>query len=69
MIVGSFTSMLRTTRLIENLSSSIAEDAKVDSVGAGDCEDETVKRSPLTSMNSNGATGYLIPALSKPLPY
>ena len=38
----------------------MAEDAEIDSIG-GDCEDETFKRSPLTSKNSNGATGYLTP--------
>ena len=53
--------MLRTTRSAENSSSSMAEDAEVGSVGGGDCEDETVERSPLTSKNSNGATGYLTP--------
>ena len=30
-------------------------------VGCVDCEDETVKRSPLISKNSNGAIGYLTP--------
>ena len=39
----------------------MAEDAEVGGVGGGDCEDETVERSPLTSKNSNGATGYLTP--------
>ena len=40
----------------------MAEDAEVDSIGGGgDREDETVERSPLTSKNSNGATGYLTP--------
>ena len=38
----------------------MAEDAEVGSTG-GDCEDETVERSPLTSKNSNGAMGYLTP--------
>ena len=50
--------MLKTTRLAKNSSLSIAEDAEVGSIG-GDYEDETVERSPLTSKNSNGATGYL----------
>ena len=59
-IAGPLTLMLRTTRSAENLSSSMAEDAEVGSIG-GDCEDETVKRLPLTSKNSNGATGYLTP--------
>ena len=39
----------------------MAEDAEVGSVGGGDREDETVKKSPLTSKNSNRATGYLTP--------
>ena len=39
----------------------MAEDAEVGSVGGGDCEDETVEKSPLTSKNSVGATGYLTP--------
>ena len=61
-IAGPLTSMLRTTRSAENSPSLMAEDAEVDSIGGGgDCEDETVKRSPLTSKNSNGATGYLSP--------
>ena len=37
----------------------MAEGAEVGSVGAGDHENETVKRSLLTSKNSNGATSYL----------
>ena len=54
--------MLRTTRSAENSPSLMAEDAEVDSIGGGgDREDETVERSPLTSKNSNGATGYLTP--------
>ena len=39
----------------------MAKGVKVGSVVGSDCEDETVKRSPLTSKNSNGATGYLTP--------
>ena len=39
----------------------MVKDAKFGSVSDGDCEDETVKRSPLTSKNSNRATGYLTP--------
>ena len=35
----------------------MAEDTEVGSIG-GDCGDETVKRSPPTSKNSNGATDY-----------
>ena len=38
----------------------MAEDAEAGSIGGGDCKDETVKRSPLTFKNLNGATGYLI---------
>ena len=37
----------------------MAEDAEVGSIGGGDCKDETVKRSPLTCKNLNGATDYL----------
>ena len=41
----------------------MAKDAKVGSIGCGgDCEDKTVKKSPLTSKNSNRATGYLTPS-------
>ena len=54
--------MLRTTRSAENSSSLITEDAEIGSIGGnGNCENETVKRSPLTFKNSNGATGYLTP--------
>ena len=60
-IVGPLTSMLRTTWLGKNSSSLIAEDAEVSSVSGGNCEDKTVKRSPLTSKNLNGAMDYLIP--------
>ena len=59
-IAGPLTSMLRTTRSAKNSSLLMAEDAEVGSIG-GDCKDETVERSPLTSKNSNGATGYLTP--------
>ena len=38
----------------------MAEDVEVGSIGS-DRKDETVKRSLLTSKNSNGATGYLTP--------
>ena len=39
---------------------SIAEDAKIDSIGGvGDCKDEMVERSLFRFKNSNGATGYL----------
>ena len=64
-IAGPLTSMLRTTRLAEHSSLSMPEDAEVGSVGGGDCEDETVERSPLTSKNSNGATGYLTPGAKR----
>ena len=37
----------------------MAEDGEVGSINDGDCEDETVGRSPLTSKNSNRATDYL----------
>ena len=41
---------------------STAEDVELDSIGGcGNCRDETVKRSPLTSKNLNGAIGYLTP--------
>ena len=53
--------MLKTNQSAENLSSSIAKDAEVGSVDGDDCEDEMVKKSPLTSKNSNKATGYLTP--------
>ena len=40
----------------------MAENAKISSIGdGGDCEDKTVKRSPLIFKNLNGATGYLTP--------
>ena len=39
----------------------MAENTEVDSVGGSDCKDETVERLPLTSKNSNRATGYLTP--------
>ena len=44
----------------------MAENAEVGSIdGASDCEDEMVKRSLLTSKNSNGATGYLTPSAKR----
>ena len=61
-IAGLLTLMLKTTRSAENLSLLMAEDTKVGSIGGGgDCDDETVERSSLTSKNSNRATGYLTP--------
>ena len=60
-IAGPLTSMLRTTRSSKNLSSSMGEDAEVGRVGGSDREDEKVERSPLTSKNLNGITGYLTP--------
>ena len=56
----ALTLMLRTTRSAENLLFLMAKDAEVGSIGGGDCEDGTVKKSPLTFKNSNKATGYLI---------
>ena len=58
-IARPVTLMLRTTRSAENSSLLMAKDTEVDSIGSGDCEDKTVERLPLTSKNSNGATGYL----------
>ena len=43
----------------------MAEDAEVGSIGGGDCEDETIEKSPLTSKNSNGATGFLTPGAKR----
>ena len=60
-IAGPLTSMLITTQSVKNSSLSIAEDVEVGSIGGGNHEDETVERSPLTSKNSNRATGYLTP--------
>ena len=37
----------------------MAENAEVGSVGGGNFEDETIKRSPVISKNLNRATGYL----------
>ena len=37
----------------------MTEDAEVDCIGVGDCENKTVKRSPLTSKNLNRAMSYL----------
>ena len=54
-------SMLRTTRLAKNLLFSMAKDAEIGNVGDGNCENEIVERSPLTSKNLNGATGFLTP--------
>ena len=39
----------------------IVEDAEVCSISGGNYKDETIEKSPLTSKNSNGATGYLTP--------
>ena len=61
-IAGPLISMLRTTQSAENLSLLMSEDGEVGSVGGGNCEDKTVKRSPLTSKNSNRATGSLTPS-------
>ena len=59
--------MLKTTWSAKNLSLSIAEDAEIGSIGgSGDCEDKTVKKSPLISKNSNGTTGYLTSDVKQP---
>ena len=58
-IAGPLTSMLGTTRLVENLSSLVAENIEVGSISGGDRKDETVRRSPLTTKNLKGTTGYL----------
>ena len=60
-IAKLLTSIIRTTRSAKNLSLLVVEDAEVSSISGGNFEDETVKRSPLKSKNSNGAMGYLIP--------
>ena len=40
----------------------MVEDAEIGSISSGGhCKDKTVKRSPPTSKNSNGTTGYLTP--------
>ena len=59
-IAALLTSMLKTTRSAKNLSFLMAENAKIGSLGGGDCENKTVERSPLTSKNSSRTTGYLI---------
>ena len=44
----------------------MAENAEVGSIGCGgDCEDETVERSPPTSKNLNGAIDYLTPGAKR----
>ena len=60
-IAKPLTSMLRTTQSAENLSLSMAEDAEFSSVCSGDCENEMIKKPPLTSKNLNGAMGYQTP--------
>ena len=60
-IAGLLTSIPRTTQSAKNLSLSMAENSEIDSVGDGNCEDEIVEKSSLTSKNSNRATGYLTP--------
>ena len=58
--------MLRTTRSVENLLLSIAEDTEIGNIGGdGDCEDETVEISQLTSKNLNGVTNYLTPSTKR----
>ena len=51
--------MLKTTPSSENLSLLIVEHIEIGSIGGDDREDETFKRSPLTSKHLNRATGYL----------
>ena len=46
--------MLKTNRSAKNLLLSMPENAEVGSIGSGDCEDETVKKLPLTCKNLNG---------------
>ena len=54
--------ILKITQLAKNLSLLIAENVVVCSVvGVSDCKNERVERSAIISMNSNGATDYLIP--------
>ena len=53
--------MLKTTQSAENLTLLMAKDDEVGSVGDGNCEDKTIKRSSLTSKNLNKATSYLTP--------
>ena len=58
--------MLRITKSPKNLSLSMAEDAKVGSIGGGsDCKDKTVERSPLIFENLNRAKGYPIPGVKQ----
>ena len=51
--------MLRTIQSVKTLLSLMAEDTEVGSVGGSDCENETIKRSPFISKNSNRTIGYL----------
>ena len=60
-IAGPLILVLRTTQSAKNLLLSIVEDAKIDSVGDGDCKNKMIERSPLISKDSNGAIDYLIP--------
>ena len=64
-IARPLTLMLKTTQKAKNLLSLMAEDAEVGNVGSGDCKNEMVKRSPLTSKNLNGAMGYLTPSAKR----
>ena len=60
-IAGPLKLMLEIIRLAGNLSLSVAENAEIDSIGGGDCNNKMVERLPLISKNLNGATGYLTP--------
>ena len=64
-IAGPLSSMLWTARSAENLSLLMLENAEVDIVSVGDCEDETVKKSLFISKNPNGATSYLTPSAKR----
>ena len=60
-IAGPLTLMLRTTQSAQNLASLMTKDTEVGSISTGNCRDKTVKKSPLTSKNSNRAISYLTP--------
>ena len=61
-MVRPLTSMVTITRAAENLSLLMDENAEVGIIsGGGDCEDETIKRSLLTSKNSNEIMSYSTP--------
>ena len=60
-IARPLSSMLRIIWSAKNSLLSIAKNIEVGSIGGGDCEDEMVKRSLLTSKNLNGVMDYLTP--------